>query len=153
MCISRRAGDRDRRIQELIDQAATGRGPDECWPWPGQRGRGGYPRYGRNWRQHRIVNVLRWIAQTPDGLVTRHTCANPSCVNQAHLVTGTSGDNAADRDRDGHTARGEQHGQSKLTAADVTAIRASASSVSALARKYGVSRRQIARVKGGASWR
>jgi hypothetical protein len=72
-------------------------------------------------------------------MVVMHTCDNPVCVNPGHLVEGTQADNMADCKRKGQKAtgdrngmrrpevaakvRGENHPLTKLTTADVAAIR------------------------------
>jgi hypothetical protein len=48
------------------------------------------------------------IGPIPDGLLVRHDCDNPLCVNPEHLRTGTDRDNAQDRDsrgRNGYASR------------------------------------------------
>jgi len=42
------------------------------------------------------VYAHRAAIDAPAGLVVRHLCHNPPCVNPAHLATGTQADNAAD---------------------------------------------------------
>lgn len=50
-------------------------------------------------------------------------CDNPSCWNPDHLFTGTLLENAQDRNSKGRQAKGERNGASKLTEAQVRAIR------------------------------
>jgi hypothetical protein len=69
--------------------------------------KGGKPgRYGRGRIQvgpkaHYIVptHVMAYIVakgSVPPGMVVRHTCDNPPCINPEHLLIGTKADNAAD---------------------------------------------------------
>ena len=47
----------------------------------------------------------------PPGLYVLHKCLNcRHCCNPAHLYAGTAKDNTDDRERDGHTARGDRSG-------------------------------------------
>ena len=95
------------------------------------------------------------------GLIVRHTCDNPSCVNPAHLVIGTQADNMADKVERGR-ARGQASGadntRSKLTAQQVEAIRreyvprSKEHGLQALANKYGVSAMQIHRIVKSLNW-
>lgn len=85
-----------------------------CWLWTGQRYARGYGRYPHPqthvWGYaHRLAYELTH-GPIPGGLVVRHKCDNPPCVNPQHLELGTQLDNIADRDRRGRTARGDQHG-------------------------------------------
>jgi len=50
-------------------------------------------------------------------------------------------------------ATGERHGSAKLTVDDVCEIRASTDTIYALAKRFGVSRRQIRRVRSAQHWR
>lgn len=59
------------------------------------------------------------------GLVVRHTCDNPSCIEPTHLLLGTSADNNRDRAQRGRSANrhGEAHPLSFLEGAQVLEIR------------------------------
>jgi hypothetical protein len=119
-----------------------------CWPWLGrkQRGRPGalYGYFGHGTRAHRFSWELANGRAVPEGLVVRHKCDNPICVNPAHLEIGTQKQNVQDRydrHRDRHLA-GEQHARSKLTDEKVRRLRemlASGVSTRAAAREMGVS--------------
>jgi hypothetical protein len=89
-----------------------------------------------------------------DGKVVRHTCDTPSCYNPDHLVIGSVRDNVLDMHKRGRAAskKGELHGRSVLTAADVEAIRSDDRMNTVIAKQYGVSPTQIGRVKRGSQW-
>lgn len=53
----------------------------------------------------------------------RHTCDNPLCCEADHLLEGTQKQNMADKVARGRQAKGERHGMSKLTDAQVLEIR------------------------------
>ena len=81
-----------------------------CWIWTGGTQRGGYGHFNKrpddpvtSRRAHKVAYELM-VGAVPDGLVLRHTCDNPLCVNPAHLVPGTHADNMADMIK-----RGRQH--------------------------------------------
>lgn len=92
------------------------------------------------------------------GLVVRHTCDNPRCINPEHLVLGTHLDNMRDMTERNRQAKGEQQGASKLTAAQVLEIReryvpkSKGSSQRALAKLYGVTQTTIGHIVRGEYW-
>lgn len=78
-----------------------------CWEWNGWRdtvkrksgqsgmGHGAVYFRGRRLATHRLAHEW-WNGPVADGLVVRHRCDNPPCVNPAHLEVGTRGDNSRD---------------------------------------------------------
>lgn len=73
---------------------------DSCIEWIGSKAR---KSYGVMWNNKKLVlaHRLSWAIynnqQIPKGLVIRHTCDNPSCINPNHLLLGTQSDNMKDR--------------------------------------------------------
>jgi len=91
-----------------------------CLEWTKCYNTDGYPRTTwnghSNGKVHRIVYEL-YNKQDPTGLVVRHTCDNPKCINPNHLLLGTPTDNMRDRDSKG------RHGAAKLSHSEVRMIR------------------------------
>lgn len=112
-----------------------------------------------NYGAHRIAWLLAGHTLPGEGMVLRHTCDRPCCVNAAHLVTGTVRDNAWDREQRGRGehVRGEDHGRARLTAAQVLTLRATGrgrwGADAAAARQLGVDRAALVRARAGESWR
>ncbi len=117
---------------EIIDRfwsKVRVRGEKECWPWlKGKDGCGyGHFKYkNRNYKAH-IVSFAINIGIWPTGLIIRHSCNNPPCVNPAHLIDGTNKENTQDSIKAGtHKIpdnRGEKHGNTILTENNVKRIR------------------------------
>lgn len=60
----------------------------------------GYPMVkfnGSVWRAHRLSWSIFNSSPIPSGLVIRHKCDNPGCVNPDHLEIGTQKDNNIDK--------------------------------------------------------
>lgn len=118
----------------------------------------------------------------PTGVFVLHRCDVPGCVNPEHLFLGTHQDNMTDKVRknrqargialahrqmpagDDHysrqtperLARGERHGQSRVTAEDVVSIRHRASegeSLVSIARTFGVTYQAIGRIVRREVWK
>lgn len=88
-------------------------GQNECWPWKGTRDKYGYGRLanfpkGSPLKAYRVSWALA-NGPVPAGVVVRHKCDNPPCVNPTHLELGTQKDNARDT-----SARGRLNPKSLL---------------------------------------
>lgn len=149
------------------------RGDEVCWEWQGVRYPNGYGsirgsasyRDGRDVRRsfltHRVAYEIA-NGPIPDGLIVRHTCDNPPCVNPKHLLLGTYKDNNRDMHERGRAADitgvlvGERNGAVKLTSTQVLEIRQSyvpyKMTRKNLAAKYGVSSALIDKILSGEAW-
>lgn len=86
------------------------------------------------------------------GVVARHTCDNPRCINPEHIIPGTHADNNRDRAERGRSAK-TIPSKWKLSLEDCAAIQAShkprVCGVTHLARRYGVDPNVIYKVLRG----
>ncbi|SRR6266404_1011855 len=127
-----------------------------CWIWTAGKNNDGY---GLIWRDDKIVRANRvsyelYVGPIPDGLIIRHKCDNRSCVNPSHLLTGAHADNmrdAVDRRRMA-SQKGADNGQSKLTEAQVLAIRSDTRSQVKISADYGVNQSLIWFIKRRKNW-
>lgn len=71
---------------------------------------------------HALV-AAAFFGPRPDGYVTRHLDGNPRNNNLSNLCYGTWEENEADKERHGRRPKGEAVSGSKLTEADVVALR------------------------------
>ena len=149
-------------VVELFHSLYSKGGDNECWNWEGYvnpvSGYGvlhagakavfaGIGRY-----THRIAWYLATGTKPPKGrkIHIMHTCDNPSCVNPAHLVLGTSGANHGDAVKKGRKKPGER----KLHTRDVEWIRShynGPDDLPAIAEKYDVCAAYIYRIAIGHS--
>lgn len=71
---------------------------EQCWEWEGTRTTDNYGQFslrGRVLRAHRVSYTL-FNGTIEPGMLVRHRCDNPLCVNPKHLVLGTNADNMQD---------------------------------------------------------
>ncbi len=121
-----RARPAEERFWEKVTKSTK---PDGCWLWTVKpkskkspyaaikiRGKGSQ-------MVHRFSYELHY-GPIPDGLCVCHRCDTPLCIRPDHLFLGTLADNNSDMASKGRAARGEGHGWSKLTDAQVVEIRA-----------------------------
>lgn len=124
--------------------ASVGHGLSKCVEWPFGKDGYGYgctTHNGGKDRAHRAQWERKNARNVPDGMVVRHTCDNPSCVNPDHLVIGSQAENIADQAKHGRKAMGERKGGAKLTDAIVLEARRRVSSgetVQSIAKEFGV---------------
>lgn len=129
-----------------------------CWLWllGASNGYGiSNIKIAKSIRAHRAS----WMAihgEIPPGMVVRHKCDNPSCVNPDHLEIGSVADNNADMVARGRHVKGERLNFAILREVDVRNIRCArleGASVTKLAAVYGVSRDNIYRIISGNTWK
>lgn len=77
---------------------------------------------GRTTKVHRHI-YEQCFGEIPNGLVVRHKCDNPSCINPEHLETGTHQENMQDMMLRNRQAKGSKKPASKLNEAQVVAIK------------------------------
>jgi len=130
---------------------------DGCWLWQGTLDKDSYGRLnlsGKAWGAHRIMMLLHGF--DIEGLLVRHSCHNPPCVNPKHLAAGTHTDNVQDSVRDNRYASGESHGCAKLTEKQVREIRAKyvryKYTEKMLGEEYGVCKSTIGYIMRGKLW-
>jgi hypothetical protein len=142
-------GDLERFWDKVIIRESS-----DCWEWSAGVDKNGYGQFqlnGFNLRANRISYAIK--NGDPKELCVCHSCDNPSCVNPGHLWIGTMQDDMDDCVDKGRQAKGEDQGSSKLTEEQVQKIIASNELHRILARRYGVTRVTISRIKTGKSWR
>lgn len=115
---------------------------------------------GKKVRLHRHVYcTANGVApEAIEDQVIRHTCDNPRCINPAHLVAGTNTDNVQDRVLRGrsHKPIGILHPRSKLTEADIMAIREAYKKPGVrykhLAVQYGITEKAVGNIVNKVTW-
>lgn len=139
-----------------------------CWLWLGHL-IAGYGRIrmggGKVEGAHRASYMMH-VGEVPVGLMVLHKCDIKCCVNPAHLYAGTRKQNAEDAVRRNRYLTGqrwlnigrdfpigEAHHAAKLEKSNVIEIRASLESCAALAQRFGISKKQISRIKRRETWR
>lgn len=139
-----------------------------CTLWFGAMNNGGRPSAGQPRTdidygcltfngEVKAAHVWTWEDENgpvPEGLVIRHKCDFPPCINLDHLVIGTQGDNNRDREARGRgrQPKGEAQAASKLTEAQVLAIRADPRGKRPVAQSYGVSATLIRLIRQRKKW-
>ena len=126
-----------------------------CWLWGAFVRKNGYGQFkmpnSRVALAHRAAyEIYRGVI--PSGMCVCHRCDNRACANPDHLFLGTQAENLRDMREKGRGVVGESHGSSKLTEADVLAIRIDGRGLGAIADEYGVGKMQISRIKRRKRW-
>lgn len=99
-------GPRPRSLEEVVAgiraRLDTSGGPDACHPFTGSRNpKSGYGMVQARgvWKNPQAVHVVIYEdvnGPVPDGHEVRHTCDNPPCANERHLISGTHQQNMQD---------------------------------------------------------
>lgn len=117
------------------------------------------------WISVHVLVALAYIGERPPGHEVAHENGDASDNRVGNLSWKTHADNIKDRERHGHTARGESHGRVKLTRVQVDEIRAQyvghgvgpgaagdGPSQRELAKRYGVSEGCVRRIVSRETW-
>jgi hypothetical protein len=152
-------------VARFWSKVAVTAGNSDCWIWRGAKNGNGYgnfrmPDFGRaNFAAHRVAYLIVNGEWPPEGLLIRHKCDTPLCVNPHHLEIGTVADNMRDMYERGRNVvrdqRGENNGAAKLNEAQVSEIKeliASGHTNTSIAARFGVSHQLISRIRGGKAW-
>lgn len=132
---------------------------DACVIWPFGKDTFGYGCVTHNGKKDR-TNRTQWEranGQTvPKGMVVRHTCDNPSCINPNHLIIGTQAENIADQAARGRKAVGAMKGGAKLTDEIVRSVRQrknNGETLRDMALEFGVSEGTLSQAYRRDTWR
>ncbi len=109
-----------------------------CTGWNGGKDQDGYPMFWFRGKTLRAARVLWAIVygEIPEGLIVRHTCDVPECLNIGHLLLGTHKQNTGDA-----LARGRMRGPRKIdekAAQEINDLRREGMKVADIARRYSV---------------
>jgi hypothetical protein len=130
---------------------------EECLIWPFAHNDGyGVLEYrkGHNIGAHRYMCILAHGEPPFPKAQAAHSCGNGKrgCVAPNHLRWATRHENEQDKFIHGTTPRGERHGLSKLTSAEVLFIVADQRSHRAIASDFGCSQTSVSAIKSGQTW-
>jgi len=133
-------------------------GDDECWEWQASK-RNGYGAFdwsgGKVIDAHRVAYLLA-KGPIPLGMFVTHSCDNKSCVNPAHLRTGTNADNLREAVERHGLNSGKNSPNTKLTEADVRTMRLvwsqGKTSLRELAVRFGMSKGGVHGIVTGKRW-
>ena len=131
-----------------------------CWEWVGGKDKNGYGVFKGEVagvlfnRAHRYSYALH----TGDLLIDRqalHSCDNPSCVNPAHLSSGTNADNMRDKSLKGRSRvlKGESCGRAVLTEVQAISILNDPRPYSQIAAENNITVSTVGDIKRRNSWR
>ena len=111
---------------------------------------------GKSWSLPRLIITER---EGDDviipGIVTRHLCHNPWCVNPEHLTYGTHQDNSNDQVKANRQTKGEKNPAAKLTEKQVKEIKTKIKqkiTLTQIAKEYKVSIPNIYYIKQNKQW-
>ena len=127
-----------------------------CWVWTGAVDEWGYGRINVSGKNRRAYQVsFETFLGERKGFCVLHKCDVYSCINPDHLYLGTLKDNAQDMVRRGrqNNIAGEYNGNAILTKQDVQEIFHSNEMNVVLARKYGVDRTTIYKIRKSVTWK
>lgn len=141
----------------MIDRRMMDTLLSDCVEWAGAKSKDGYGQKRMNGKVqyvHRLAFEERH-GRKPVGVV-RHACDNRLCYNADHLIEGTRADNSRDMVDRGRSLKGERQPNSRLTEAQVLAIKEACANRTDTYRKigemFGVSDTTVRQIRDGKRW-
>lgn len=145
-------------IAEKLQRRSINAG--SCRIWIGSPDKFGYRQIAVNRRMRRVHRVAWEVANgrpAPAGLVIRHACDNPACINPDHLILGTQAENVADMiSRHRFDRTGEKSNSAKLdwpTVRRIRADRATGATVAELSQRFEISKTQVRNILNNRHWK
>ena len=145
-------------VQRILNRVDGELHEDQCWNCSLSNDHKGYSLVyvnKRTLKSHRVMWEVFNGCPIPDGMVIRHKCDNPSCVNPNHLTIGTHKDNQNDKKERGRGCRGDKNVHNKLTEDSVREIKTrlgQGEKPVEISKDYGVSFSTIYQIRNGTSW-
>ena len=135
----------EERFWHFVDKKSSG----ECWNWKGSLDKDGYGSLRTPTTQVRAHRVSFQIhnSQSIDGLIVRHLCNNPSCVNPDHLAAGTQTDNMKDREIAKNVPRNEKHHNCKFSDEIIAKVVLAEGTSKDVAEMFGMSASQVRNIR------
>lgn len=130
-----------------------------CWNWSSRKDDRGYGRFIINkidFQAHRVSFAISNDWPPFEAFGVCHRCDNTSCINPAHLFTGTQKDNIGDCASKGRQNKGEAQWKAKLTVEQVREIKrlhAQGAKCSDLSRMFNTCRDNIRWIASGRGWK
>lgn len=135
---------------------SPGQGPKgECHHWTGSIDVYGYGRLKRDGKYTKATHLALRFAGRPleDGQMACHTCDNPPCVREGHLIPETQKWNMQDKAAKGRQPSGALHHKAKLTAEQAAAIRLDQRPIAVIAAEYGITGGNVSAIRTGRTWK
>ena len=146
-------------VQAYFKETVLSHEGEQCLIWPYSRTTQGYAVMVYDGRQQAVSRVVcQLVNGEPDhpSLQAAHSCGrgHEGCVSRHHLSWKTPADNQADRIVHGTVSTGEKNHQSKLTEADVLAIRSLAGAITLreIAAQFQISQSQVSNIIRRINW-
>lgn len=127
-----------------------------CWTWTAAQNGRGYGYIGKGpagagaLLAHRISYEMHH-GPIPKGMLIRHKCDNPPCVNPDHLELGTVADNSRDMVERGRSTVGLRNARAVLTPRQIDEIRAlrGVEFQRITAERYGITQAHVSNIQIG----
>lgn len=146
---------RAERLKHHVVDIKTG-----CHLWTRAKNNKGYGHFTENKKTISAPKAAyeERFGAVPEGLVIRHLCHNPACINVEHLITGTHKDNAKDKVEANRQYRpvGELNWSNKLSIEDVVLIQKlieNGLTNKAIAKTFNVHKNTISGIKQKRKWK